>query len=88
MLLSVGNGTRVKSVYVGRVEIAQMVSQIHSSSPLLEKIACTLKSPEAVRIEKSETALEQVIHLIQLLTQATLFGGGFSYSSSAMETEA
>ncbi len=71
------DGSRVKSVYVGRGEIAQMVSQIQSSSPLLERFARTLKSREAMNMEKSEGAIEQATRLIQLLTEAALLAAGF-----------
>lgn len=67
----------MKSVYVGRGEVAHMISQIQSSSPLLERLARTFKSPEIVRLEKSEAALEQAIDLIQLMTQASLLAAGF-----------
>ena len=70
-------GSRVKSVNVGRGEIAKMVSQIQASSPLLERVARTIKSPEAVRMEESEAAIGQATQLIQLLTQAVLLGAGF-----------
>jgi len=67
----------VKSVYVGRGEIAKMISQIQSSSPLLERIAPSIKSPKAVEMEKSEAAIEQVTQLVQLLTQAVMLAAGF-----------
>ena len=47
-------GSRVKSVYVGRGEIAHMVAQIQSTSPLLDKLARTMKSPEVIKAEKAE----------------------------------
>jgi hypothetical protein len=71
------DGSRVRSVYVGRGKIAHMVSQIQSSSPLLERLARTIKSPEAVKMEKSEAAIEQVTNLIQQLTQGALLAAGF-----------
>ena len=71
------DGSRVKSVYLGSGEIAHVVSQIQSSSPLLERFARTLKSPEVVGEEKAEAAMEQALGLIQLITQATLLGAGF-----------
>ncbi len=71
------DGSRVKSVYVGRGEIAQMVSQIQSSSPLLERIARNIRSPEIAKMKKSDAAIEQVTHLIQLVTQAALLAEGF-----------
>jgi len=70
-------GSRVKSVYVGRGEIAHMVAQLQSSSPLLEKYARTMRSPEQVKLEKAEAALEQVSELIQLTTEAALLAAGF-----------
>ena len=53
------DGSQVKSVYVGRGEIAHMVAQLQSSSPLLERFACSMKSPQQVQQEKAEAALEQ-----------------------------
>lgn len=44
-------GSRVKSVYVGRGEIAHMVAQLQSSSPLLERFARTMKSPEVIKAD-------------------------------------
>ena len=70
-------GSRVKSVYVGRGEIAHMVAQLQSSSPLLERFARTMKSPEVIRAEKAEAALDQASDLIQLTTQAALLAAGF-----------
>jgi hypothetical protein len=70
-------GSTVKSVYVGRGEIAHMVAQLQSSSPLLERFARTMKSPEQVKLEKAEAALEQASELIQLTTQAALLTAGF-----------
>jgi hypothetical protein len=71
------DGSRVKSVYVGRGEIARMVAQIQSSSPLLERFARSMKSPEVIKAEKAETALDQATDLIQLITQAALLTAGF-----------
>jgi hypothetical protein len=70
-------GATVKSVYVGRGEIAHMISQIQSSSPLLERLARGIKSPEVVQQEKAGAALEQVTDLIRLITQGTLLTAGF-----------
>ena len=70
-------GSKVKSVYVGRGEIAHMVSQIQSSSPLLEKLARTIKTTEEVKQEKADAALEKVADLVRLITQATLLTAGF-----------
>jgi len=70
-------GSRVKSVYVGRGEIARMVAQIQSSSGLIEKYARQMKSPEQVKWEKAEAALNQATDLIQLITQAALLTAGY-----------
>jgi len=70
-------GSRVKSVYVGRGEIAHMVAQLQSSSPLLERFARTMKSPEVIKAEKAEAALDQTSDLIELITQASLLAAGF-----------
>jgi hypothetical protein len=71
------DGSRVRSVYVRRGEIAHMISQIQSSSPLLERLARTMKSPAVVKQEKAEAALEQALDLIQLVTQAAFITAGF-----------
>ena len=42
-------GTRVKSVYVGRGEVAHMISKLQSSSKVLEKFARTMRSPEQAK---------------------------------------
>ena len=70
-------GSRVKSTYVGRGEIAHMVAQIQESSPLLERLARTIKSPEVVKQEKAQAAIEEVNRLVHLITQATLLSVGF-----------
>jgi hypothetical protein len=70
-------GSRVKSVYVGRGEIAHMVAQLQSSSPLLERFARTMKSPEVIQAEKAEAALDQASDLIELITEASFLAAGF-----------
>ena len=70
-------GSRVKSVYVGRGEIAHMIADLQSSSPLLERIARTIKSPDVLKSEKADDTLKQASDLIQLITQATLLTAGF-----------
>ena len=71
------DGSQVKSVFVGRGEIAHMVAQLQSSSPLLERFARSMKSPQQVQQEKAEAALEQASDLIELITQASLLSAGF-----------
>jgi hypothetical protein len=70
-------GSRVKSTYAGRGEIAHMIAQIQESSPLLERLARTIKSPEVVKQDKAEAAIEEVNNLVHLLTQAALLSAGF-----------
>jgi len=70
-------GSRVKSTYVGRGEIAQMISEIQSSAPLIERLAGIIKSPQVVKEQKAEAALKQADDLIHLLTQAALLTAGF-----------
>ncbi|HZE69938.1 MAG TPA: hypothetical protein VE135_10500 [Pyrinomonadaceae bacterium] len=70
-------GSRVKSVYVGRGEIAHMISQLQSSSPVLERLARANNSADALESEKAEALLEQTVELIRLFTQATLLTAGF-----------
>ncbi len=71
------DGSKVKSVYVGRGEIAQMVAQIQSTSPLLERVAHTINSPEVMKEHKAEAVLKQAGDLIHLITQAALLTSGF-----------
>jgi len=71
------DGTRVKSTYVGRGEIAHMVSQIQSSSTVLERLLPLTRSSPMDATEKSETAIKQATRLIDLVTQAALIAAGF-----------
>jgi len=63
-------GFKVKSVYVGRREIAHMISQIQATSPMLEKVARAVRSPQQVKCDRADTILEEATDLIHLLTQA------------------
>jgi hypothetical protein len=71
------DGARVKSVYVGRGEVAQMVSKLQSSSAELEKLMRAKRTIEAPESERVEGALDRAIELIQLFTQAELLTAGF-----------
>ena len=73
----VRNGTRVRSVYVGRGEIAQMVSQIQSSSAVLERLSRATNSTEIHEYEKAEAVLDQTVELVRLFTQVALLTAGF-----------
>ena len=67
----------MKSVYVGRGEIAHMVSKLQSSSAELEKLMRAKRTIEANELERVEDALDRAIELTQLFTQATLLAAGF-----------
>jgi predicted negative regulator of RcsB-dependent stress response len=70
-------GSRVKSVYVGRGEVAQMVSKLQASSTGLEKLMLAKKTIEADELDRVEATLDRAIELSQLFTQAALLGAGF-----------
>ena len=70
-------GSRVKSVYVGRGEVAQMVSKFQSSSAELEKLMQAKRAIEANELDRIEAALDRAIELAQLFTEAELLTAGF-----------
>ncbi len=70
-------GSRVRSVYVGRGEVAQMVSKLQASSNEIEKLMRAKKSIEANELERVEARLDRAIELSQLFTQAALLAAGF-----------
>ena len=70
-------GSSVKSIYVGRGEIAHMISQFESNSAELEKLMRAKKSLDANESEKVEAALDRAIELNQLFTQAALLTANF-----------
>lgn len=70
-------GSSVKSVYVGRGELAHLISNFESHSTELEKLMSAKKSLEADEVEKVEAALDWAVELTQLFTEAALLGAGF-----------
>lgn len=68
------DGSRVKSVYVGRGEIANMISQFQSDSCLIEQLARQTKAAHEISLDRAVLVFEQAI---QLLTQAALLAAGF-----------
>jgi hypothetical protein len=70
-------GSRVRSVYIGRGEVAQMVSKLQSSSSELEKLMRAKRSIEANELERVEATLDRAIELTQLFTEATLLTASF-----------
>lgn len=70
-------GSTVKSIYVGRGDVAHMVAQIQSTTPLLEKLTRTNKSLEVLNAEKAEAAFDLASDLIQAVTHAALLAAGY-----------
>ena len=70
-------GSRVKSVYVGRGEMAHMISKLEASSAEVEKLLRVKKSIEAHESERVEAALDRAVGLVQLFTEASLLIAGF-----------
>lgn len=66
-------GSRVRSVYVGRGELAQMVSHFQATSLVIEKFARS-RNQDYTKTEKAESVFEQAT---QLLTEAVLLTAGF-----------
>ena len=71
------DGSKVKSVYVGRGEVAHMVSKLQSSSTQLQKLMRAKRSIEVNELERVEATLDRAIELTQLFTQAALLAAGF-----------
>jgi hypothetical protein len=71
------DGSSVRSVYVGRGEVAQMISKLQASSTELEKLMRVKKSIEANELDRIDATLDRAIELIQLFTQAELLTTGF-----------
>jgi|SRR5688572_31177307 len=66
--------SRVKSIYVGRGEIAHMISRFQSGSSVLEKLARQAQTENEIQSERPVLLFEEAIHL---LTQAALLSAGF-----------
>ena len=67
-------GTRVKSTYVGRGEMAHLISQFQASSAVVERFA---RADGVNESKKAEAALDLALELIQLVTKAALWTAGF-----------
>jgi len=70
-------GSRVRSIYVGKGEIAHLISNFDSHSTDLEKLMRAKKSIEAHELKRVESALDRAVELTELFTQATLLVAGF-----------
>ncbi len=71
------DGSCVKSTYVGRGEMAQMISKFEASSAEVEKLLRVKTSIEAQESERIEAALDRAVELVQLFTEASLLTSGF-----------
>jgi hypothetical protein len=68
------DGSQVKSVYVERGEIANMISQMQSNFSVIETLARRKKTANEIQSDRAVLVFEQAI---QLLTQAVLLTAGF-----------
>jgi hypothetical protein len=67
-------GSHVRSVYVGRGEIAHLISQFQASSIVVERIARANTVHES---KEAEAVFDLANDLIQLVTQAALLTAGY-----------
>ena len=67
-------GSKVKSIYVGRGEMAHMISQFQASSTVLERLT---RAKQAVELNKTESVFELAVELIQMVAHAALLSAGF-----------
>lgn len=70
-------GSRVKSTYVGRGEMAHMIAGFQSNSAELETLLRAKESIENQELERIEAAVDGAVELVQLFTEATLLTAGF-----------
>jgi hypothetical protein len=70
-------GSRVKSVYVGRGETAHLIAKFESSSAEVERLLRVQKSIKAGESQSIEAALDRAVELVQLFTEASLLTAGF-----------
>lgn len=70
-------GSRVKSTYIGRGDLAHTIADFESHSVALERLIRAKKRMEAEELENAETVLDRAVELVQLFTEATLLTAGF-----------
>ena len=70
-------GSRVKSTYIGRGDLARTIANFESDSAKLEKLMRAKKSIEAEALENAEAVLDRAVELVQLFTEATILTAGF-----------
>ncbi len=71
------DGSRAKSVYVGRGEIANMFSDFQTTSGLFEKAIGMVYPSELDQLKEQDANIEQACRLIDVITQAALLAAGF-----------
>jgi hypothetical protein len=71
------HGAQVKSVYVGRGEIANMLSELQSSSRIFEKAIDIAYPSEQEKLRQQEATIEHACGLIDAITTASLLVAGF-----------
>jgi len=70
-------GPRVKSVYVGRGEIANMVSNLQTTSTVLEKAIGMAYPSELDALKEQDATIEQYCRLVNVITEASFLALGF-----------
>src|SRR5262245_23772354 len=70
-------GERIRSIYVGRGGIAEMIASLQTHSPALERLAHAIKSPEQLKFEQCEAALNGATSLLTMVVRGALLAGGF-----------
>lgn len=76
-----------KSVYVGRSEIANLISSFESHSTEMENLLRAKKSIEVHEIERIEGAIDRVVELGPTVHPSNVAECGISHASKAMETQ-
>jgi hypothetical protein len=70
-------GSRVKSVYVGRGEIANMISNLQTTSQVFEKAMGMAYPSKLDKLKEQDANIEQRCRLVNAITQASLLASGF-----------
>lgn len=71
------DGLRVKSIYVGRGEIAKMVSGHQSTSGLFERALRIAYPSKQQKLKEQDAAVEHVYRLVDSITTASVLAAGF-----------
>ena len=71
------DGSRVKSIYVGRGEIANMISNLQSTSGLFERAIGIAYPSLQEKLSEQDANIDRACALIDAITQASLIAAGF-----------